>query len=284
MKKNCDTKDRLNNEKIVYGKKMLTSHRNYKLWNEENHTFNVENINTLYEMFIYNMIVATKCFETRWVDPKDLITTSKRLIWDWTDNKEKLDTAEDILNNGVYFPIFTLDKGKLHNQILKEEEMKELASKNLYNSYNGNHRIDVMHYWQEKGEWDKDVLIYIIPDFCEKSCTGFKYTPIDDQDESNKLKSYRMPNSLKMIHLNRVEHEMKYTNWKKEEIVKPGISIVEVDNYNAAFRIMTEFQNVLEQPLVHYYKKYRELPDYVLRHSKFFNDEYIFYSIIEGIL
>ena len=288
MSENCDLKDVLkpedkDGEKIVFGKRMLTSHRNYDLWNEEDNTFNVENIENLYTLFIVNMELLTEHFNTEWVDPKEIITTTKELIWDWTDDEERMRTAEDILNNGVYFPIFTLDRGLVHNQILSEEEINELKANNLYNSYNGNHRIDVMHYWQEQGKWDRDVLIYIIPEFCQKSCTGFKYTPIDDHDNTNPLVQQKLKAPVILYHLDRVEHEMKVTNWRKrKEFFIDGVSEVMVDNYNVAFRIMTEFQNVLEQPLVNYYKTYGKLPDRIARMNGIFNNKKIFDYLISG--
>lgn len=274
----CDIlTDKDKNDKLSFGKNMLTSHRNYDLWNENNDTFNEENINCLYSLFIYNMVISTKIFKTKWVKPNELITTSKKLIWDWTNDEEKLMTAQDIFKNGMYFPIFTLDKGKLHNQIMNEEELAQLSEKELYNSYNGNHRIDVIHYLQECGKWqNKEVLIYIIPEFCQKSCTGFKYTPIDDSDNSNLLARYKLPFPLYMYHLTNVEHEMKVTNWRNKIDISSGISKVLVDNYNVAFRIVTEFQNVLEQPLVNYYKTFRTLPDMVRDKSQIFNDKDIF--------
>ena len=128
--KNCDLRDVLTEEdkkgKLVYGKRMLTSHRNYDLWDEETDKFNIENIESLYRYFIYNMKVVSKVFKTKWVYPFELLTTTKGLIWDWTSEEERIRTAEDILNHGVYFPIFVLDKGLLHNQIATEEEKKKL--------------------------------------------------------------------------------------------------------------------------------------------------------------
>lgn len=281
MNENCDLKDVLKTEdkvgeKIVYGKRMLTSHRNYNLWNEERNIFNVRNMERMYGRFLDNMIDVAAVFKTKWVNPNQLLTTSKQLIWDWTDNEEKMKTAKDILENGVYFPIFTLDKGLLHNQIITEEEADVLKTKNLYNSYNGNHRIDVMHYWQEQGKWDKEVLIYIIPEFCQKSCTGFKYDFIDDHDETNPLVQYKLPHPIRMYHLDRLEHEMKVSNWREREEVEPGLSIVMVDNYNVAFRIMTEFQNALEAPLVNYYKTYGNHPWFIEPLGAVFNDKELF--------
>ncbi|GEM_PF-2970647 len=265
------------NGKLTFGKNMLTSHRNYNLWNEHNNTFNIENINYLYSLYVYNMSISTKIFKTRWVRPNKLIATSKKLIWDWTNDEEKLITAQDIFENGMYFPIFTLDKGKLHNQIMNEKELAKLSEKELYNSYNGNHRIDVIHHLQKCGKWkNKEVLIYIIPEFCEKSCTGFKYSLIDDSDNGNRLAQYKLPFPLYMYHLNNVEHEMKVINWRNKTNISSGISKVLVDNYNVAFRIVTEFQNVLEQPLVNYYKTFKTLPDIVKNKSKGFNDKDIF--------
>lgn len=281
MNENCDLKDVLKTEdkvgeKIVYGKRMLTSHRNYNLWNEERNIFNIRNMERMYGRFLDNMIDVAAVFKTKWVNPNQLLTTSKQLIWDWTDNEEKMKTAKDILENGVYFPIFTLDKGLLHNQIITEEEADVLKTKNLYNSYNGNHRIDVMHYWQEQGKWDKEVLIYIIPEFCQKSCTGFKYDFIDDHDETNPLVQYKLPHPMRMYHLDRLEHEMKVSNWREREEVEPGLSIVMVDNYNVAFRIMTEFQNALEAPLVNYYKTYGNHPWFIEPLGAVFNDKELF--------
>lgn len=279
MSEYCDLKDVLTPEdrkgkNIVYGKRMLVSHRNYDLWDEESDKFNEKKIETFYKLFVYNMYILKDIFEPRWVYTHELLTTSKGLIWDWTSEEEKQRNAEDIDKNGVYFPILTLDRGLLHNQIMNEEEQKKLSAKMLYNSYNGNHRMDCMQYLVEKGIWDKDkkVLIFIVPPYCQKSCTGFKYTPIDDTKE-NDLTQQKLDKPINLIHLDYVEHEMKVTNWRKKVDLDDGLSLVMVDNYNVAFRIMLELQNVLEPVLVRYYQLYRKLPNQIVELSKVFNIE-----------
>lgn len=276
--KNCDLTDILTDEdrrgRLVYGKKMLVSHRNYDLWNEETDGFNVKNIEKFYKIFINNMKVAARVFETRWVYPNQLLPTTKGLIWDWTSEEEKLRTAQDILEYGVYFPIFTLDKGLLHNQIMSEKEKEKLAAKQLYNSYNGNHRIDAIQYLVKTKKWGKDkkILIYIIPSYCQKSCTGFKYEPIDDSKECG-LKKWKLSQVIEMVHLDKVEHEMKVFNWRYKKEIEEGISQVKVDNYNTAFRIMLEIQNVLEPVLARYYQLYGKLPESIIRDNRIFNHE-----------
>ena len=85
-----------------------------------------------------------------------------------------------------------------------------------------------------------EVLIIEIPIFCEKSCTGFKYTPIDYR-VGNKLTSYKLKKPVNLYHLSYLEDEMKmyYTNPIKE--IDDGIVLLNVDDYNTAFRILTEF-------------------------------------------
>jgi hypothetical protein len=273
---NCDFRARLEDKKKpgkeVYGKKMLTSHRLYDLWNEETVEFNMNEINKLYMLFVANMYAAAQVFHTKWVRPEELLTASKGLIWEWSSEEERDITAEGIAKYGLYFPIFTLDKGKLHNQIMSPEAQAELSSKGLYNSYNGNHRIDAIHCLVKQGVWQKNVLIYIIPEYCQKSCTGFKYDPIDDNIESQ-LTQWKLPRSLRMFHLDRVEHEMKVTNWRYRSEIDEGISIVKVDNYNVVYRIINEIQNALEPVLTRYYELNGCLPECITRYSVVFNDE-----------
>jgi hypothetical protein len=281
---NCDLRDVLRpedkqGEKIVYGKKMLTSHRLYDLWNEENDTFNINKIEHFYEIFIKNMHQLQNVFEARWVKPHEILPTSKGLIWDWTSEEEKMRNVEDIRKHGVYFPILTLDRGLLHNQIMSDEEKEALRAKMLYNTYNGNHRADCMQYLVDSGIWSdyKNVIIYIIPPFCQKSCTGFKYDIIDDMVESS-LTQQKLKQPINLFHLDKVEHEMKVVNWRNRIEVEDGVSVVGVDNYNVAFRILTEWQNVLEPVLVRYFELHQELPSKITHLSRVFNNEKEWYK------
>lgn len=284
---NCDLKSRLEDQKLpgkrLYGKRMLTSHRNYNLWNEETDEFNIPKIDKFYRIFIANMYAAAQVFYTLWVPPEKLLTTTKGLIWDWSSEEERLRTADDIAKCGLYFPIFTLEQGKLHNQIMSMEEQAKLAAKGLYNSYNGNHRIDAIHCLVEQGRWPegKNVLIYLIPEYCQKSCTGFKYTPIDDHLECY-LTQWKLPKKIKMVHLDKLEHEMKVFNWREQKKIDDCMSIVTVDNYNVAFRIMLEMQNVLEPVLARYYELHGTLPECITSRNIIFNDEDKWYEWMEN--
>lgn len=275
----CDLRDiitlRDKQGKQVYGKKMLESHKLYDLWNEETDTFDLSKIELFYSLFIYNMNELKNIFRPKWVKPHELLTTSQKLIWDWSSEEEKKRTADDINKFGTYFPILTLDKGYLHNQIISDKEKEELKKKGLYNSYNGNHRIDAIHFLLEQKIWDKnkDILIYIIPPFCQKSCTGFKYDPIDDHDLNHPLVQWKLDNLITLYHLDYVEHETKVTNWRKLENLTQGISMVKIDNYNVAFRVMLELCNVLEPVLVRYYELNNTLPEFIIKKSKAFNNK-----------
>ena len=269
---NCDYQARLDDlkrkGKIVYGKKILPSYKPYELWNENTDTFDIDKINKLYMLFKYNMAIVSKYFRPIWVEPEELLVTTKTMIWDWTSQEELEMTANSIETFGVYLPIFVLPKGMLHNQICDKDEMDRLKSINLYNSYNGNHRIDAIQYLKKNGRFNKKVLVYEIPPFCEKSCTGFRYTRIDHNEE-NELTNHKFEEPIIMSHLYYLEDEMKMYNLKtfyKDN----GISSVVVDNYNTAFRIMTEFQNALEPPLTRYFEIYGKLPDGF--DNKYFND------------
>lgn len=260
----CDYLNRLDDLKsgqpISYGKALLTSDEKYNLWNKKNNIFNIDKIIYLYELFKYNLKVLLKDFPYHWVNPNELLYTTKGKIWDWTSEEEYELVKESILNYGVYFPIFVLPKGLLHNQICSLEQMKELEKLNLYNSYNGNHRIDVLqHLYNEQKLYDK-VLIIEIPPYCEKSCTGFKYTPIDYRT-GNRLTKYKLQQPVELYHLSYLEDEMKMYYVNHTDEIQPGVVKLLVDDYNTAFRILTEFQNALEPPLTKYYELYHRLPD-----------------------
>lgn len=274
--KNCDTRDVLTEKdkqgKLLYGKKILTSDSKYNLWNRETDEFDIKRIEDLYECFVWNMHMVMDDFEPIWVPNKLLLTTTKGLIWDWNDEEERMRTAESIHKCGMYFPILVLPRGILHNQIATEDELEELKAKNLYNSYNGNHRIDAIKCLIEQGLMNEDdeVLVYIIPPTCQKSCTGFKYTPINDSVD-NELTKNKLKKPILMVHMDYVEHEMKVTNWRDREVVEDGISLVMVDNENVAFRIILELQNILEPALTRYYELHRTLPGRVIEMSRCFN-------------
>lgn len=255
---NCDFTNRMKDlesgKPISYGKALLTSDEKYNLWNKETDEFDIKKIVYLYNLFKENVKRLKDDFIHSWVSPNDLLYATKGKIWDWTSEEEYEYTKESIEKCGMYFPIFVLPKGILHNQICSLEEMEYLKSLQKYNSYNGNHRIDVIQHLPIE-----EVLIIEIPTFCEKSCTGFKYTPIDYR-RKNKLTSYKLKQSLNLYHLSLLEDEMKmyYTNSVEE--IEDGIVVLNVDDYNTAFRILTEFQNALEPPLTRYYQLYKELP------------------------
>lgn len=256
---NCDFTNRMKDlesgKPISYGKALLTSDEKYNLWNKETDEFDIEKIVYLYNLFKENIKRLKNDFIHSWISPNDLLYATKGKIWDWTSEEEYEYTKESIEKCGMYFPIFVLPKGILHNQICSFEEMEYLKSLQKYNSYNGNHRIDVIqHLPIEK------VLIIEIPLFCEKSCTGFKYTPIDYR-RKNKLTSYKLKQSLNLYHLSHLEDEMKMYYTNPIEKIEEGIVVLDVDDYNTAFRILTEFQNALEPPLTRYYQLYHRLPD-----------------------
>lgn len=281
---NCDYQARLDDlkrdGKIVYGKKILPSYIPYKLWDEKTDTFDITKIIKIYNLFKYNMSIVSKYFKAKWVEPEELLVATKTMIWDWTSQEELETTANSIEKFGVYFPIFVLPRGLLHNQICDEKEMARLKSLNLYNSYNGNHRIDAIQYLKNQNRFNKKVLIYEIPPFCEKSCTGFRYTKID-YNLSNELTKYKFEEAIIMAHLSYLEDEMKMYNLKNLWSID-GISIVYVDDYNTAFRIMTEFQNALEPPLTRYFEIYNKLPDGL--DNRYFNDYNVWENDKYGIV
>ena len=255
---NCDFNNRMEDLKsgkpISYGKALLTSDEYYSLWDKNTDTFDLEKIKRLYNFFKENIKRLKNDFPHSWTSPDNLLYATKGKIWDWTSEEEYLYTKESIEKCGMYFPIFVLPKGILHNQICSFEEMLYLQSLQKYNAYNGNHRIDVL-----QNSDINEVLIIEIPLFCEKSCTGFKYTPIDYRVK-NKLTSYKLKQPLELYHLSFLEQEMKMFHTAPKEEIEDGVVILNVDDYNTAFRILTEFQNALEPPLTRYYQLYHTLP------------------------
>ena len=256
---NCDFNNRMKDlesgKPLSYGKALLTSDEKYELWDKETDQFNIEKIVLLYNLFKENIKLLKEDFKHSWTSPNNLLYATKGKIWDWTSEEEFEYTKESIEKCGMYFPIFVLPKGILHNQICSFEEMEHLKSLNKYNSYNGNHRIDVIQHLNLD-----EVLIIEIPPFCEKSCTGFKYTPIDYRMK-NKLTSFKLKKEVNLFHLSYLEDEMKMYFTNPVDKIENGIDVLKVDDYNTAFRILTEFQNALEPPLTRYYQLYKKLPE-----------------------
>lgn len=273
-----------------YGKSVLHSDEPYKLWDRKYDTFDLDRIEYLYTLFIHNMMNARKCFPASWVDPDEILYTTKGLIWDWTTMDERQTVMDSIMRYGCYFPIFVLPRGILHNQIGSPEELERLEKLNKYNTYNGNHRIDALQELKHLGKRTKAVLIYEIPPICQKSCTGFNYSIINHRFE-NELTSHKLDKPIRLYHLAYLEDEMKmyYLDTLTKNVdYHDGVNLVNVDNYNTAFRILTEFQNALEPPLTRYYELYRTLPDGVKELARGFNDLSVYneikYYIGEGAL
>lgn len=271
----CDVNNRLNEllsgKPIQYGKARLENDKPYKLWDRETNEFNEEKIIKLYEYFKFNLLtlIKTKNFEYKYVNPDELLVATKGKIWDWTNDKEKEDCIQNIKQYGLNFPIFTLPQGELHNQIVPLKQLKELKKLNKYNSYKGNHRIEALQeIYHQTGE-PKEVLIIIIPPYCEKSCTGFQFTPIDYNKE-NELTNYKLKTPVKLYHTIYNEDLMKISNMAYLSEAD-GIAFVNVDDYNTAFRILMEFQYLLTAPLTSYYNIYKSYPEGF--NDKLFNDK-----------
>lgn len=261
----CDVNNRLNEllsgKPIQYGKARLENDKPYKLWDREINEFNEEKIIKFYEYFKFNLLtlIKTKNFEYKYINPDELLVATKGKIWDWTNDKEKEDCIQNIKQYGLNFPIFTLPQGELHNQVVPLKQLKELKKLNKYNSYKGNHRIEALQeIYHQIGE-PKEVLIIIIPPYCEKSCTGFQFTPID-YNEKNELTNYKLKTPVKLYHTIYNENLMKMSNMTYLSETD-GIAFVNVDDYNTAFRILIEFQYLLTAPLTSYYNIYKSYPE-----------------------
>lgn len=271
----CDVNNRLkeltSGKPLQYGKAQLELDKPYLLWDRNTNNFNEEKIVEFYNYFKFNLLklVSTNNFEYKYVHPNELLVATKGKIWDWTTPEEKEETIKSIQNYGLNFPIFTLPQGELHNQVVSLKELKQLKSLNKYNSYKGNHRIEALQEICASTGEPQEVLIIIIPTYCEKSCTGFQFTPID-YSKSNELRNYKLQQPVELYHTIYSEDNMKMYNlpYKSEE---NGIAIVNVDDYNTAFRILMEFQYLLTTPLTEYYNTYKKYPNNLS--IKLFNDK-----------
>lgn len=271
----CDYTERLAQFKrgkdLVYGKHVIESYKYYNLLKDGE--VDINKASYMYGLFVFNLktLADAGIFKINWLRPHEMVYATKGVFWDWT-NKDEFNTMLDtVLHlNGFYFPIFTLPKGVPHNQIEPPDNMES-----LYNAYNGNHRIDIAQYIESYGGFDSDkymtsifgyhsLLTVEIPEFCEKSCTGFKYTPlVYDANGPVGIPEDQMFEPIKLFHLRYCSDEMKIDvrNYKKENWDLPicqGVDLIEVSDYQFAFRILQEFQNVLEYPLTYYYKNAKE--------------------------
>jgi hypothetical protein len=57
----------------------------------------------------------------------------------------------------------------------------------------------------------------------------------------NKLTEYKLKTPVDLYHLSYLEKEMKMNYVSPKEEIDDGIVILEVHDYNTAFRILTEF-------------------------------------------
>ena len=269
----CDYTERIaqfkRGKNLVYGKHRIDSYQYYDLINETG-AINVDKIEYIYSLFLYNLKVLTDAgiFKVNWLQPEELIPATEGAFWSWNDDEELNTAIKSYCEYGFYFPIFTLPKGIPHNQIEIPENMN-----NLYNAYNGNHRISVLHEAPKRIPCFKEdiidecgVMTIEIPPFCEKSCTGFKYTPLKyNADGPINIPELQKFNPIPLFHLNKCNIEMKIDLLEYEKIcydipLCDGVDVVNVCDYQLAFRILQEFQNVLEYPLTAYYKEYNALP------------------------
>lgn len=269
-----DYKDMLNDKHTekLYGKNILTSYKDYFKELEDCTSKDFELVlERLYALFKYNVVtLLSRNFITyKWVVPDDLLTATKGMIWDWTDDVEEKKCMGSILYHGLYFPIITYNRGILHNQI---KPIIDIDTRNMYNCLDGNHRVDAIKTLYEMGKFYSKVLILIMPSQCQYYCNSNRhYTPIDYDKELPDICDQKLPYPVQLFHLYKCEDEMKFTNL---EVVKPnthpGVNLVNVTDYQAVLRILEEFQNVLEVPLTKYFDKYGKLPEYI--NVELFND------------
>ena len=269
----CDYSERIaqfkRGENLVYGKHRIDSYQYYDLI-DSNGKVNVEKVEYIYSLFLYNLKVLTEAgiFKVNWLNPDVLIPSTEGAFWSWNNEEELNEAIESFTEYGFYFPIFTLPKGIPHNQIDIPEDME-----NLYNSYNGNHRISVLKKVKEINKnfndmiYNGTVMTIEIPPFCEKSCTGFKYTSlVYDCDGPVNIPEEQRFTPIQLFHLNKCEDEMKIDLFNYEKIcydipICSNVDVVAVQDYQLAFRILQEFQNVLEYPLTLYYKENKKFSD-----------------------
>lgn len=280
---NCDLMARLEQlrdttKEKLYGKNILENEYIKRLcWKNKDgeYEFDTAKIERLYALFRYNIdtLVKHDIFEMKMLKVTDLITATAKKIWDWNSEEEKMECVQSILDCGVYFPIFVLPKGIAHNQvgISGDIDAKIIKDVGLYNSYNGNHRIDALQYINKnhKARQNNKTLktnVLIIPPYCEKCCTGFNYTPLDYCLELPSIATEHTLDNLigdvKLFHIITCNKDMKMYNIPTHtRDVYPDIDYVYAIDYQMCFRILQEFQNVLEVPLTMYYRRYGKLPD-----------------------
>ena len=290
----CDYTERLaqfrRGDNLVYGKERVNSYKKYDLIYPESSDdngkpkwcHNIDKIEHIYSLFLYNLKVLSDAgiFKIRFIEPTNLVYATKGVFWDWTDKKEFDKMKLCVETYGLYFPIFVLPEGIPHNQI------DDIDITGKYNAYNGNHRIDIVQtiYKDNRDKFievfNGDQLLCVeIPQFCEKSCTGFKYTPIRyDSNGPVDIPEYQQfdPINLFMLRHTNSDDEMKidlaeYHRTNFDIPLCGGIDVVAVKDYQVAFRILQSFQNVLEYPLTSYYDKHNSMPEQIIPKFKVIN-------------
>lgn len=277
-------------DKLVYGRKQILSYKNYNLITptETGTEVNTERVSYLYKLFLYNLKALTDAgiFKVNYLYPHELLCDTKGIYWDWTN---ELEFDNMIIctthSHGFYFPIFTLPKGITHKQDYIPDNME-----NLYSIYDGNHRIDVAQYIESYGGNNADIfltsifgsnklLTIEIPVFCEEACDEFKYSLLkyDINGPLNMPSEWLFKEPVKLFYLRYCADEMNIDilNYEKEcwdTTLCRGVDLIEVRDYQLAYRILQMFQNVLEYPLTYYYDIEKELPREILADMQVVNN------------
>lgn len=264
----------------LYGKNIMENDYIKRLcWkslDNDTYEFDEVKIQRIYSLFRYNVdtLVKHDIFELKTLPVFQLLPAAHKVIWDWCSEEEKMECVKSIKECGVYFPIFVLPKGVTHNQIghIGEFNATIIEEYGFYNSYNGNHRIDALHYIDKELRTARQnnkslkTNVLIIPPYCEKCCTGFNYTPLDYCKNLPSLSTEHTLDSLigdvKLFHITTCDEEMKMYNIPiHTKSIYPDIDYVYAVDYQMCFRILQEFQNILEVPLTMYYRQNGKLPD-----------------------
>lgn len=220
----------------------------YNLYDPINKVYDIKEIIKLYDLYYnYNLRTCTKFFETKWVDPRDIIQTDVQWKWDSLEEKEEL--IKETLEIGYHHPMFAFkhDKG--------------------YNIYVGNHRMAVIHELIKEGFWpqDKKVLLFVIPSFLR--ATKIKLS------NGHPDVMIKLPENAYLFFMSYLK-EKRFSNIKflSETEFDKGISVVLMDSVMMYYKILNNISNALGPVTQQYKKDFGYYIPEVLEMSKFLNN------------
>lgn len=227
--------------------------RAYKIF--KNGKLDEHKIVEFYDKFIENMREFNKVFQPMWLSSDDLFPGGEGKVWSWDSDEEKVRTAFEILNYGIYFPMFVLEKGAVHPNDLQS---KEYIGENQYYTLDGSHRSSAIKYLKERK------LINNRKFLCYK-------VPIDCSMVRTKLKegTHNIPMDKRSVNVMTYKPAILFLDI---ELEKDTIQRINVTDKLIFFNSATSIMHNLTEIFYYYYTKNGKPIDAIANKMRCFND------------